>query len=533
MLDDPAYSSIAKAIEEGVFKKELASLSCTVCKASIQFICAESHLQGARHKKAVKNLLLQEASKPGASCDTSGSSGTGLLAAITKGQVVSQNIGNGVLLTCVPCCVSYREEIPMIQHLGSEVHARNVKVPSNTSTPSSRLTVQSNGVSSTDMPAVQDVFEAIRSGIVLQATGTSGLVTLTCSLCQKECNGDATMRQHLTSSAHAKQLKMKEQRLSFPPAREPSVATVTPSTTRQFDSASPATTSPVQGNGMAQAVTNPADPDENPFYCSVCEISCTGKESMDQHLKGKSHMKKLKMKEQRLSFSPAREPSVPTVTPSTTRQIDSASSATTSTVQGWNGVGQARDKIIVIPPEPDENYLFCRVCNIPCTGKESMEQHLKGKNHMKKFKTEEERLSLSPAREPSVATVTPSTTRQSDSASPATTSTVLGNGVDQPMDKTIEVAAETDAYSLKCSLCGITCTGMEQLMYHKKGKSHMKKLKEVDYGVLRDNSEDSPRSPIRIDYIQHEQSIRELTKDIRIYKPDQSLSDMFDEILAG
>ncbi|XP_050703094.1 zinc finger protein 385B-like isoform X6 [Eriocheir sinensis] len=441
MLDDPAYSSIAKAIEEGVFKKELASLSCTVCKASIQFICAESHLQGARHKKAVKNLLLQEASKPGASCDTSGSSGTGLLAAITKGQVVSQNIGNGVLLTCVPCCVSYREEIPMIQHLGSEVHARNVKVPSNTSTPSSRLTVQSNGVSSTDMPAVQDVFEAIRSGIVLQATGTSGLVTLTCSLCQKECNGDATMRQHLTSSAHAKQLKMKEQRLSFPPAREPSVATVTPSTTRQFDSASPATTSPVQGNGMAQAVTNPADPDENPFYCSVCEISCTGKESMDQHLKGKSHMKKLK--------------------------------------------------------------------------------------------TEEERLSLSPAREPSVATVTPSTTRQSDSASPATTSTVLGNGVDQPMDKTIEVAAETDAYSLKCSLCGITCTGMEQLMYHKKGKSHMKKLKEVDYGVLRDNSEDSPRSPIRIDYIQHEQSIRELTKDIRIYKPDQSLSDMFDEILAG
>ncbi|XP_050703093.1 zinc finger protein 385B-like isoform X5 [Eriocheir sinensis] len=445
MLDDPAYSSIAKAIEEGVFKKELASLSCTVCKASIQFICAESHLQGARHKKAVKNLLLQEASKPGASCDTSGSSGTGLLAAITKGQVVSQNIGNGVLLTCVPCCVSYREEIPMIQHLGSEVHARNVKVPSNTSTPSSRLTVQSNGVSSTDMPAVQDVFEAIRSGIVLQATGTSGLVTLTCSLCQKECNGDATMRQHLTSSAHAKQLKMKEQRLSF---------------------------------------------------------------------------------------SPAREPSVPTVTPSTTRQIDSASSATTSTVQG-NGVGQARDKIIVIPPEPDENYLFCRVCNIPCTGKESMEQHLKGKNHMKKFKTEEERLSLSPAREPSVATVTPSTTRQSDSASPATTSTVLGNGVDQPMDKTIEVAAETDAYSLKCSLCGITCTGMEQLMYHKKGKSHMKKLKEVDYGVLRDNSEDSPRSPIRIDYIQHEQSIRELTKDIRIYKPDQSLSDMFDEILAG
>lgn len=55
----------------------------------------------------------------------------------------------------------------------------------------------------------------------------------------------------------------------------------------------------------------------------------------------------------------------------------------------------------------------------------------------------------------------------------------------------------------------------------------------MNHRGLRDNLEDSPRPATRIDHVQSEQALLELVKDIRIYRPDESLSDLFEEVQAG
>jgi len=82
---------------------------------------------------------------------------------------------------------------------------------------------------------------------------------------------------------------------------------------------------------------------ERAYYCSVCMVQCDSQETYDAHLKNPRH---------KTSVASAAAPSL-------------------------------QSMMSEIRADPKSIH-FCKVCNMQCTGPESYEQHMNGKNHKKK-----------------------------------------------------------------------------------------------------------------------------------------------------
>lgn len=127
-------------------------------------------------------------------------------------------------------------------------------------------------------------------------------------------------------------------------------------------------------------LTNTTDQDPS-LFCSICKVSVTSAVQMTMHLSGSKHMKKLKL-----------SGIDPTAVVVSTDEPQSVTVPQTSIVD--NVLFSAiKDEIKTDPTDlsmyrtPSGQY-YCKTCNISMSHLPGLEQHLKGKRHLKKL-TEE------------------------------------------------------------------------------------------------------------------------------------------------
>lgn len=234
--------------------------------------------------------------------------------AIKSGLVVSQQVGTVMVMTCVPCNKQCSGEVPMNQHLASEMHAKKirqgVRTPSVSpqkeapTTPSVSTTYYSTAAS-TDISSVQgnELVQAKRDGIVRSAEHDAN--HLQCLVCFTYCTGEDSMKEHLQGKAH-----IKKQNLSLLTSKQP-LASSSISSPIHRETLQP---SPLSKDGisdkstaiaidMSSGVHEPSQlgdnmvKKENPFDCTVCKVSCNSYAQIQSHLQGEPHKKQCRLRQ--------------------------------------------------------------------------------------------------------------------------------------------------------------------------------------------------------------------------------------------
>ena len=130
------------------------------------------------------------------------------------------------------------------------------------------------------------------------------------------------------------------------------------------------------------------------LFCKVCQVPCSDPNCLKQHLQGKKHRDRLQ-----------------NLTPST-------------------NIGEEGAK-----PETRTDDLFCKICQVPCSGLKSLKQHLRGQKHRDRLQN-----------------LTPST----------------------------YTAEEGAKQRLWCELCKIWCMNKISLEDHLKGQKHKSKAQMLE-----------------------------------------------------
>lgn len=212
---------------------------------------------------------------------------------------------------CALCETTFCGGAPARQHLGGRGHAKN-----------GAAHILAN-------PA--DRRESLRklvSARLLAAAERKEVRGLRCTVCDLGFDGAAPLEQHVAGSDHAKKLLAS----GIPRGAE---------------------AGPTGGGQLLRpTISHPAAQcdDSGPIECSLCNTTCTGKQSYDAHVRGKKHQKKA------FSLSLQRVASV-----------DNAPKRATSLIT-HDGNGP----------------VVCVLCGVHCTGKQSFDEHVKGEKHRKK-----------------------------------------------------------------------------------------------------------------------------------------------------
>ncbi|KAM0890763.1 hypothetical protein ACQ4PT_026849 [Festuca glaucescens] len=172
--------------------------------------------------------------------------------------------------------------------------------------------------------------------------------------------------------------------------------------------------------------------------CTLCGIPATSEKALQDHLKGKAHMRKAAKLAQPMAEAGHEDDDE-------TMQVHSKENALALLPDK-----QKDPNIVTVTSRTQKADLTCKVCGITSTSQKAMQDHLEGKTHKRK-------ISMLPQPMP-------------DEEVPSKANV--------PKDASILSAAASDKkqnLDLTCTLCGIPVTSEKAMEAHLKGKSHRKK----------------------------------------------------------
>ncbi|KAK3888237.1 hypothetical protein Pcinc_007695 [Petrolisthes cinctipes] len=246
-----------------------------------------------------------------AACSSEGySSTTSVRKAVDEGLLVRIQVGQQEHYECQLCNKPMAGIIPAEAHLKGSQHSKALKnYNQGREVSASRISTSLLPDSSmchagySDTP--DDVVAALRSGVVV-AHMDGPVKTMTCTICDIVCTGDVPMRQHIQGEAHMKKIRRQEAESTNDYA---SGRTGSAELGIRAASVCPSSITPVlpkvEGllhedclqDAISKGVVKQADDgDPSHLMCVVCNAICTGEEPMRQHIKGKSHHKKLRVR---------------------------------------------------------------------------------------------------------------------------------------------------------------------------------------------------------------------------------------------
>lgn len=196
--------------------------------------------------------------------------------------------------------------------------------------------------------------------------------------------------------------------------------------------------------GTPKATT--ANNDPATFYCEICRVKCTGKESYDQHLAGARHRRAEQAEPAAVSKPLTIEPA------DLSRAISSAREAS-------NAQTVTPEKAAV---SKQSSSFYCDVCRVKCSGKEAYEQHLAGARHFKAVQ-------VAAQREAETKVSTPPPTADDRNANTSAFESPKALTIDCPKESPTKESSTFD-----CALCRCRCTGKEAYDQHLTGARHRK-----------------------------------------------------------
>ncbi|KAG7158631.1 Zinc finger matrin-type protein 3-like 1 [Homarus americanus] len=261
-------SGVTEALELGVLVRTFLGTQefyeCKVCNRSMAGITpAQSHLEGSRHIKALRNQAYSSVLR----------ASSGL------------NISN--------------DNIHSATHFDPPARYQ----PASTPLPAVDLQISSRD--STSEVNSETLSSAMKRGIVRQEF-VFGQTQMTCTLCSITCSGEVPMNQHLLGEPHMKRQRRIDLRddNSPPIARSlgirqsssvPALTHDLSTSFKQFDSLNldECKSSP-KGNLQSEKEKGILIKTMEGVQCVVCSITCNGEVTMTAHLSGDQHRKKLR-----------------------------------------------------------------------------------------------------------------------------------------------------------------------------------------------------------------------------------------------
>uniref|UniRef100_A0A0P4VTB5 C2H2-type domain-containing protein n=1 Tax=Scylla olivacea TaxID=85551 RepID=A0A0P4VTB5_SCYOL len=240
-------------------------------------------------------------------------------AAIKSGLISSTQLGNQVILTCVPCNKPCSGEMPMMQHLSCEAHAKKMRhgVQYSSCSPQTGRPIitipaitQCSLTSPADIQLVQGdlLAQAMKEGTIKASENTAN--HLYCTVCDVSCTGEDCMKNHLQGKSHFKMLKVFRQtskqslRSSVSSTINNTDAQHSPSppedgTAHKDKSVSPhfSPISPVSGWEELSLMDEVVVKSEDGYKCTICKITCNSQRQIFGHLQGDPHKKQYRLRQ--------------------------------------------------------------------------------------------------------------------------------------------------------------------------------------------------------------------------------------------
>ncbi|XP_042864826.1 zinc finger protein 346-like isoform X2 [Penaeus japonicus] len=401
-------NSVHIAVEEGLLLRQVVGgqeyYECVVCSCSLSGIVpAKSHLEGSRHLRTLRNKAYtsvlnsvdnlnissnnpdffnpSQRQEPSSAPMYSGVSDE-ISDAMKRGLISEKCVNNMKFYECHVCSVMCTGTASVSEHLQGEQHNKKLRRQDQ---PDER----DKGI--VDIPATRFGNKVLSDEELIEQRIVNGAMHYHCRLCNSSCTGKENLNQHLMGRQHQRarrNLNLGDPAEAFrtsTPARD----TTNLLTSLQTDIQEPITFDRLQVERAGEG-----------YYCSVCKISCTGKENFDQHQRGKPHQKnlnKMKLSPGGISATPAtsrtnysqcgrgdvfqRELS-PFMTVASTECVPSE-----RTGRGEEDKDKSKGLVQLAIENgyilKNDNSYFCLVCDLTCSGIVPLTEHLAGDTHQR------------------------------------------------------------------------------------------------------------------------------------------------------
>nr|XP_027229619.1 zinc finger protein 346-like isoform X1 [Penaeus vannamei] len=398
-----ATNSVPVAVQEGLLIRQVVGgqefYECVVCQSSMSGIVpAKSHLEGSRHLKALRNKAYtavltscanlnisrdgpdlspsyQDLSRVEKTSSYSDDSDDEIAASMKRGIISEKCVNNKMFFECNVCNIMCTGTASVSEHLQGEQHNKKLKRQDNPEEKDHRVV---------DIPDSK-FGKVISDEELIERRIINGAIHYHCRLCNSSCTGGENLNQHLTGRQHLK--ARRNRNFGDPAAAFRTNSPARGQTTTPFI--------PVQANIQDQVTYDrlAAERAAEGYYCSVCNISCTGKENLDQHERGRQHQKTLNRtlrgggistapSTSRASVSPYRQdppqmgqsPSLPVAA------SERAQTERTEEDKSKDLVQLALENGYMI--KTDVGY-FCLICEVTSSGIVPVSEHLAGDTHQR------------------------------------------------------------------------------------------------------------------------------------------------------
>ncbi|KAG2373921.1 hypothetical protein C9374_011586 [Naegleria lovaniensis] len=212
------------------------------------------------------------------------------------------------------------------------------------------------------------------------------------------------------------------------------------------------------------------------WYCPICDVECNSQQKLNEHLQGKTHLKKLK--NQHLISGHISPPNVNEEKPS--------SSASTPTA--FSSLSDLKD-IIEFHKRQTGDWFKCKICDVECNGPDVLMNHLGGKQHKKNqerydlksklFHTESAQSNMDPQQR---------TTRDHEHTTSNDTDSSLETITEMINSGKLIKKDEGSEEGFFCAVCETFCNSLDALKDHLSGKKHLKNMKNAAALELREKS---------------------------------------------
>ncbi|KAK8743546.1 hypothetical protein OTU49_001123 [Cherax quadricarinatus] len=214
---------------------------------------------------------------------------------------------------------------------------------------------------------------------------------------------------------------------------------------------------------------------QSSLFCKLCNISCTGEASMNQHLEGEPHCKKQRRMGLEGKVSSLSKPDEMTALSQRSLSPTLQSSADTGDILK----SAVEDGIVKYIGGISTPYT-CTVCNTFLNGETPMKQHLLGNSHQKKIRisqqmglnTASSSCSTPPSLKSTYSAIGAESPSTFDNANPST-----GLVESALIDGTVRRSLEGNTCVFTCTYCNIPCTGETPIKQHLQSSNHQKKMR--------------------------------------------------------
>ncbi|XP_018013512.1 uncharacterized protein LOC108670557 [Hyalella azteca] len=192
--------TIQRHLTSGVLSKTASDFRCNVCQQNLGQQALQ-HINGTPHKnKVFFQLMVNPSRYP----NLFSALPTQLTQALKKGVIRAHSSK----VECIPCAKSMTGETPVLEHLKSEKHAK--QVAGSLSSPASAVAAPTPYFDSgTALPkAIQ---QGLKNGSIA-ISESNGIKTFKCNYCDSSVTGDVPLMQHLNGNPHKNKVKELELR---------------------------------------------------------------------------------------------------------------------------------------------------------------------------------------------------------------------------------------------------------------------------------------------------------------------------------